>query len=148
LTEVLGNSIQFFEEDIKFLLKNKKKLRNWFRVTILKEGGKPGTLNFIFCSDSYLLELNTSYLKHNTFTDIITFDLSEDKQTVSGDIFISIERVKENAKSFKISFPRELHRVLIHGILHLLGYQDKTPSQQKEMRSKEDYYLSLLTDLK
>ena len=148
MTEVLGNSIQFFEEDIKFLLKNKRKLRNWFRATILKEGGKPGTLNFIFCSDSYLLEINTSYLNHNTFTDIITFDLSEDKQTVSGDIFISIERVKENAKSFKISFPWELNRVLIHGILHLLGYQDKTPSQKKEMRSKEDYYLSLLADLK
>lgn len=146
MTEVLDNSIQFFEEDIKFLLKNKRKLRNWFRDTILQEGGKPGTLNFIFCSDNYLLEINTSYLKHNTFTDIITFDLSEDKQIVSGDIFISIERVKENAKIFKISFQQELHRVLIHGILHLLGYHDKTPSQQKEMRSKEDYYLSLLTN--
>ncbi|NOX46547.1 MAG: rRNA maturation RNase YbeY [Chlorobi bacterium] len=140
--------MHFFEEDIKFLLRNKRKLRNWFRATILEEGGKPGTLNFIFCSDSYLLDLNTSYLKHDTLTDIITFDLSENEQSVAGDIFISIERVKENAKSFQISFPRELHRVLIHGILHLLGYKDKTPSQQKEMRSKEDYYLSLLADLK
>jgi len=144
LTEAIGNSIQFFEEDIKFLLKDKRKLRNWFRATILEERGKPGTLNFIFCSDSYLLNINTSYLNHNTLTDIITFDLSEDNHSVSGDIFISIERVKENATSFKITFPQELHRVLIHGILHLLGYKDKTPSQQKEMRSKEDYYLSLL----
>lgn len=142
-----GNSIQFFEEDIKFLLKDKRKLRNWFRATILEEGGKPGILNFIFCSDNYLLSINTSYLNHNTYTDIITFDLSENDEYISGDIFISIERVKENAKAFKISFPQELHRVLIHGILHLLGYKDKTPSQENEMRSKEDYYLSLLANL-
>ncbi len=148
MTEAIGNSIQFFEEDIKFLLKDKRKLRNWFRATILEERGKPGALNFIFCSDSYLLNINTSYLNHNTLTDIITFDLSEDNHSVSGDIFISIERVKENATSFKITFPQELHRVLIHGILHLLGYKDKNPSQQKEMRSKEDYYLSLLANLK
>lgn len=148
MTESLGNSIQFFEEDIKFLLKDKRKLRNWFRATILEEGGKPGTLNFIFCSDSYLLNINTSYLNHNTFTDIVTFDLSEDNKSVSGDIFVSIERVKDNAKAFAITFSQELHRVLIHGILHLLGYKDKTPSQKKEMRSKEDYYLSLLADLK
>ncbi len=148
MTEAIENSIQFFEEDIKFLLKDKRKLRNWFRATILEEGGKPGTLNFIFCSDSYLLNINTSYLNHNTLTDIITFDLSEDNQSVSGDIFISIERVKENASAFKITFPQELHRVLIHGILHLLGYKDKTPSQQNEMRSKEDYYLSLFANLK
>lgn len=148
MTETLGNSIHFFEEDIKFLLKDKRKLRNWFRATVLEEGGKPETLNFIFCSDKYLLNINTSYLNHNTFTDIITFDLSEDNQSVSGDIFISIERVKENAKTFKITFQKELHRVLIHGILHLLGYEDKTPAQENEMRSKEDYYLSLLADYK
>ncbi len=148
MTETLGNSIHFFEEDIKFLLKDKRKLRNWFRATILEEGGMPETLNFIFCSDNYLLNINTSYLNHNTFTDIITFDLSDDNQSVSGDIFISIERVKENAKTFKIAFQKELHRVLIHGILHLLGYKDKTPPQENEMRSKEDYYLSLLAEYK
>ena len=140
--------IHFFEEDIRFLLKDKRKLRNWFRTVIHKEGFESGTLNFIFCSDKYLLDLNTSYLNHDTLTDIITFNLSEIEHQISGDIFISIERVNDNSKALNIPFLQELNRILIHGILHLLGYNDKSPSEIKEMRSKEDYYLSLFADLK
>jgi len=101
-------------------------------------------LNYIFCSDTYLHKINLEYLKHDTLTDIITFDYSEKKQ-ISGDIFISIDRIKENAPKFNQSTDIELNRVLIHGVLHLLGYKDKTPKEKETMRAKEDFYLTLLS---
>jgi len=101
-------------------------------------------LNYIFCSDTYLHKINLEYLKHDTLTDIITFDYSEKKQ-ISGDIFISIDRIKENALKFNQSTDIELNRVLIHGVLHLLGYKDKTPKEKETMRAKEDFYLTLLS---
>lgn len=138
------NTILFFSEGIGFILRRKKKLRSWIHASIGLENKAVGSINFIFCSDDYLYNLNQKYLSHDTFTDVITFDYTENSTQLSGDIFISIERVNENAKQFGFPFVKELHRVMIHGILHLAGYQDKTPGDTKEMRAKEDYYLSLL----
>lgn len=107
-----------------------------------------GSINFIFCSDKYLLQLNQKYLNHNTYTDIITFDNSDSQHEISGDLYISVERVRENSKQFSGSFVIELQRVMIHGILHLLGYNDKSSKDKETMRNKEDYYLSLLHDFK
>jgi len=115
---------------------------SWICKVITKEKFKEGTINYIFCNDDYLLEKNIKYLNHSTLTDIISFDYTIGK-IISGDIFISVERVKENAKIFKTNFIDELHRVMIHGILHYCGYNDKTENEKKLMRSKEDYYLSL-----
>ena len=109
------------------------------------EGLTTGELNFIFCNDQYLLEINQQYLNHNTYTDIITFNHSDDKGTIEGDIFISLDRVAENSSTLDIPFELELHRVMIHGVLHLVGYSDKTTPQKNEMRKKEDESLSLLT---
>jgi rRNA maturation RNase YbeY len=106
-----------------------------------KEGFKVAHLNFVFCSDEYLLLLNKSHLNHNTYTDIITFPFSNEGEAVLSDIYISVERVKENAENFSQSFKRELHRVIFHGVLHLCGYKDKTLSEKKMMREKETYYL-------
>jgi len=100
-----------------------------------------GELSFIFCSDNYLLNMNKKYLKHNYYTDVITFDYCENN-IVSGDVFISVDRIKENALTYKSSFDKELQRVMIHGVLHLVGYKDKTETQQKEMRDKENLYLN------
>ena len=103
---------------------------------------KIGDVNIIFCSDNYILDINIRYLQHDYFTDIITFDYCEDK-ILSGDLFISIDSVQENAKEYGSDFEEELHRVIVHGILHLIGYDDHTPEDQKIMRSKEDYYLGI-----
>lgn len=119
-----------------------KKVKNWIVKAILNENLKEGEINYIFCDDNYLSDLNIKYLKHNTLTDIISFDYTIGK-IISGDIFISIERVKENAESFNTTFVDELHRVMIHGVLHYCGYKDKTDDEKTQMRSKEDYYLSL-----
>jgi len=135
------SAINFFQEDITFSLKNKIKLRNWIKQTIASEGKKLEELNFIFCSDSYLLEINQQYLNHNTFTDIITFDNSDDPELIVGDIFISYERICENAHKFSVSISDELHRIIIHGTLHLLGYKDKTKADKAIMTQKEDEYL-------
>lgn len=117
--------IRFFTEDISFILKQKSAIRNWIDLTIRSESYRLKELNFIFCSDAYLLEMNQGYLNHDTFTDIITFDNSEEEGRIIGDIFISVERVRENAITFGVSETNELHRVMIHGVLHLLGYADK-----------------------
>ncbi|MEO6148664.1 MAG: rRNA maturation RNase YbeY [Mucilaginibacter sp.] len=138
-------AIQFFEEDINFKLKNKAGIRQWIKDTILAEGYKLKELNYIFCPDAYLLELNKQYLDHDTYTDIVTFDNSEVEKTIVGDIFISIERIRENALKFSSGEANELHRVIIHGALHLLGYTDKKPADKKNMTLKEDFYLSLRT---
>lgn len=133
--------ISFFTEEIPFKLKQSRKLKQWITDSLRKEKHTVKSLNYIFCSDTSLLERNIQYLKHNTLTDIITFDLSEEKGILDGEIYISIDRVKENASTFSKSFEDELHRVLIHGVLHLAGYRDKKPEQKAEMRKKEDYYL-------
>ena len=137
---------QFKNENLKFTLRNKTILKKWISATINKEKRKEGDITFIFCSDEYLLLINKQYLQHDTYTDIITFDYSEgdSAQPISGDIFISIERVKENAEKFSTTFENELHRVIIHGVLHLLGYKDKTKVAKAQMTSKEDYYLKQL----
>jgi probable rRNA maturation factor len=136
-------AITFFEEDITYKLKNKKAVRHWITETIKAEGFKLKELTYIFCSDSYLLQINQQYLKHDTYTDIITFDNSETNKLISGDIFISIDRIRENAVKFNISETDELHRVIIHGALHLLGYKDKTAVTKEKMTLKEDYYLNM-----
>lgn len=138
------STITFHQEDVSFRLKNIRKVKSWIVQTIELEKNVLGDLNYIFCSDTYLHKINLEYLKHDTFTDIITFDYSENKN-ISGDIFISIDRIKENANKFKQSFDNELNRVLIHGVLHLLGYKDKSLTDKKIMRAKEDFYLSLLS---
>ncbi|MCF6280331.1 MAG: rRNA maturation RNase YbeY [Flavobacteriaceae bacterium] len=130
-----------FNNEIEFNLENSDKVSQWISSSITNEGHKEGELNYIFCSDEYLLELNINHLKHNTLTDIISFDYTMEK-LISGDIFISIDRVKENAKLFDVSFEDELHRVMIHGVLHYCGFKDKSKDDKIVMRSKEDYYLS------
>jgi len=138
----LSSSINFFNEDVDFALLNEAEIKKWIKLSIKKEACTPGDLNFIFCSDPYLLKINQDYLNHNFFTDIITFDYKEDS-TISGDIFISIDRVRDNAEKLSIPFLDELHRVIIHGVLHIIAYGDKTPEEELLMRSKEDFYLSL-----
>ena len=134
--------INFFEEDIHLKLKNKARLKEWIKNTIEAEGYTLRELNFIFCSDQYLLQINRQYLDHDTYTDIITFDNAEKERQVTGDIFISIERIRENAEKFATGETDELHRVVIHGALHLLGYNDKKAASKKTMTAKEDLYLS------
>ncbi|GDX52814.1 endoribonuclease YbeY [Bacteroidota bacterium] len=134
--------IEFHSLIPSFKLKNTKKLSEFIQLLAYSEEHEIGDLHYIFCTDSYLLNLNKQYLKHNTLTDIITFDYCVNDE-VSGDVFISIDRVKENASTFKQSFEKELHRVLFHGVLHLCGYKDKLPAHKKVMRSKEEFYLNL-----
>lgn len=134
-------AITFHEEDISYKLKHKTAVRKWITDTIIAEGYKLSELTYIFCTDEYLLQINRQYLDHDTYTDIITFDNSEEDGVIVGDIFISIERIRENAGKFNVTEAQELHRVLIHGALHLLGYTDKSPADKKKMTSKEDFYL-------
>lgn len=133
-----------FNYETNFKLKNEDLVIDWVINAINAESRKKGNVNYIFCTDDYLSEINVKYLKHNTLTDIISFDYSLDKE-VSGDIYISIERVKENSSLYNVSMKDELHRVIIHGILHFCGYTDKRKEEKLLMRKKEDYYLSLRT---
>lgn len=135
-------AISFFNEDIKINLKQKSELKNWIKLIAGKNKKITGDLNFIFTTDERLLQKNIEYLNHKTLTDIITFDYSEDSK-ISGDLFISIERVKDNALKFKTNFTSELHRVMIHGVLHLCGYKDKTTKDANTMRLKENEALKL-----
>ncbi|WP_207429551.1 rRNA maturation RNase YbeY [Pedobacter sp. SYSU D00535] len=135
--------INFFTEDLTLRIKDKIKLKSWIRDTINREGKSLGELNFIFCSDEYLLRINQEYLNHDTLTDIITFDNSDAVNLIVGDVFISYERVHENADRFEVNIVDELHRVIIHGTLHLLGYKDKSKDQKALMTQKEDQYLAL-----
>lgn len=137
-------SVQFFEEDVSFQLPNEELVSTWIDRIIESEGYSLQELNFIFCSDDYLHKINLDYLKHDTLTDIVTFDNSDEEKEIEGDIFISIDRVKDNAKDQSVSFDEELQRVIIHGVLHLLGYGDKTEEEKKQMREKEEGCLSLL----
>jgi rRNA maturation RNase YbeY len=139
------SSIRFFSEGVTFKLDHPRKTSNWIKAAVLQEQSTISELSFIFCSDAFLYSINVDYLKHSTYTDIITFDNAGDGSALDGEIYISIPRVRENAISFDKTFDNELHRVMIHGILHLLGYSDKTPRQKTIMRKKEDSYLSLRT---
>lgn len=136
-------AVDFFAQDIAFKLPKPRKTKQWIELAIEKERKKIEHLNYIFCSDAYLLSLNEQYLNHKTLTDIITFDHSETKEHIEGDIFISVERVSANAVELNTDFDEELHRVIIHGVLHLIGYSDKSLPKKAQMRKKEDAYLSL-----
>ena len=136
------SSIYFLSEGIKFKPKKQKNLKSWVKGIIESEGRNLSSLVYIFCSDSYLLTLNQGYLNHKTFTDIITFDYS-DGDAVDGEIYISVDRIKDNAIKFERDFEEELHRVMIHGVLHILGFKDKSPSEKSVMRKKEEACLSL-----
>ena len=135
-------AISFAIQGISFELKNKAALKKWISAIIKFYGKKVGDIGYLFCDDDYLIEVNRTYLNHDTYTDIITFDYVE-KNVISGDIMISVERVRENATVFETSFEDELHRVIIHGILHLLGQGDKTKEEAEEMRKKESDALEL-----
>ena len=134
--------IRYFSESIKFDLQGKLANNRWLRFVAEAEAKRIGDINIIFCSDPYILDVNINYLGHDYYTDIITFDYVEG-DVLSGDLFISIDSVRENASFYGTEFSTELRRVMVHGLLHLIGYDDHTPEEQKEMRSKEDYYLSL-----
>ncbi len=134
--------IRYFCEDIKFVFKDKLANNRWLRMVAGSEIKTLGDISIIFCSDNYILDVNLRYLQHDYFTDIITFDYCEGNR-LSGDLFISIDSVRENAREFGVEFEEELHRVIVHGLLHLIGYDDHTPEEEKLIHSKEDYYLAL-----
>jgi rRNA maturation RNase YbeY len=135
--------IHYFYEQIDFKIETPRKASTWITLVAKTEKKEIGDLTYVFCSDDYLLSLNQQFLKHNTLTDIITFDYSEGKKELSGEIYISIDRVADNAAKFKTDFQDELHRVMIHGVLHLVGYKDKKPAEKARMRKKEEACLSL-----
>jgi len=137
------DNIQFFSEDITYTLRKKQAIRQWIAEIVNQEGKKTGYLNFIFCSDSYLQLFNRSYLHRQALTDVITFDYSDSEGIISGDIYLSLERIKENARKYRVSLKDEIHRVMIHGVLHLLGYVDKSIEQKKNIHRVEDKYLTL-----
>ncbi|MBT8325612.1 MAG: rRNA maturation RNase YbeY [Winogradskyella sp.] len=126
-----------------FSLDNEEQLKNWLASVIKNEDYKEGEINVILCSDEYLLKLNQQFLDHDTYTDIISFDYRVGKE-LHGDIYISVDRVEENAKTYEVEFSHELSRVMVHGILHFCGYKDKSSKDQKVMRAKENHYLDLL----
>lgn len=138
----LGAAVSFFAEDIDFQLSNEVEIKRWLLNAISREAKVAGEINYIFCSDAYLHQLNLAHLKHDTLTDIITFNYCVDNE-VNADVFISIDRVRDNGRSYEVAFENELSRVMIHGVLHLVGYDDKTVSEKQTMRAKEDFYLSL-----
>lgn len=136
-------SIKYFNVDVPLPKLKKKVTSEWIKKSILAEEKRVGDISFIFCSDDYLLEVNQKYLNHDYFTDVITFDYVVG-DLISGDIFISVDRISENASVFKVPFIAELNRILIHGVLHLLGYKDKDKSDKFVMTNREDYFLNLL----
>ncbi len=126
-----------FNYETDFELHNESDFSKWISAVILSENKKEGEINYIFCDDDYLLEINQQYLDHDTLTDIISFDYSVGNE-INGDVFVSVERVKENASDYKVTFQEEIQRVLVHGILHYCGYKDKTESDELIMRAKEE----------
>lgn len=136
--------IYFFLEEIEYRIKDKKEIRSWIIKAADNEEHSVGEINYILTNDQVLLQLNKEYLRHHTLTDIITFDLSDKKGELTGDIYISIDRARENAKEYRVSICNELQRLMIHGVLHLMGYKDKTSAEKEIMREKEEFYLSLL----
>ena len=139
-------AITFSNNEVKFSLKEKTRLKKWIGEVIKKEKKRVGEIAYQFCDDEYILQVNREYLDHDTYTDIITFDYVEG-DLVSGDILISIDRVGENAEKFGCPFEQELHRVIIHGVLHLLGGKDKTPAEAETMRKKENQALALFDQI-
>lgn len=134
--------VRYFCEDVKYVFKNRRATSKWLNMVAGSEIKKLGDISIVFCSDNYILDVNMRYLQHDYFTDIITFDYCEGN-ILSGDLFISVDSVRENALEYGVEFLDELDRVMVHGILHLAGYDDHTPEEQKTMRSKEDYYLAM-----
>jgi len=141
---VKDSNIYFYKEEVKFNLQSTAHLKDWLGQVLNNEKKSLGEISFIFCTDKYLLKKNVKYLKTNTLTDVIAFDYG-DRNLVSGDVFISFERVKENAETYNVSVSHELRRVMVHGLLHLLGFSDKTKSGKSKMTLKEDLYLSLFS---
>jgi len=139
--------VSYFNQDVDFNFKNRRLTNRWLKMVAESEIKRLGDISIIFCSDNYILSVNMKYLQHDYFTDIITFDYCEGK-VLSGDLFISIDSVRENARFYGSEFPDELNRVIVHGLLHLIGYDDHTEEEKKVMRSKEDYYLHILEVLK
>ena len=137
------HSVHFYFEKVGLTLKERGKLKCFINSLIAKEKKNLNNLNYIFCNDNALLEINRKYLNHNFYTDVISFDLSSSRKEILADIYISVDRIRENAKSFKITMEEELHRVMLHGLLHLCGYNDKTDTQRTLMRNKESFYLNL-----
>ena len=135
--------IEFFSEDVEFELENPEQVSEWIATIVAQQGQELSNLTYIFCSDDYLHKINVEYLDHDTLTDIITFNNADEEGTVEGDVFISIDRVRENAKDLGTSFRDETHRVIIHGVLHLLGFTDKSEAEEALMRKQEDSSLSL-----
>lgn len=136
-------AIRYFYEGTRFRLPHPLKTKRWLLKAAKQEGKEIAHLNYIFCSDRYLLHLNIAHLNHRTLTDIITFQYHTEGEDIEGDVFISIPRVRENARKYQCSFADELHRVMVHGLLHLMGYTDKKPVEKETMRKKEGAYLSL-----
>ena len=143
--EEVFTPIEFFSEDIDFSLSHEAKIASWLKAVVEAENGILRQVNYIFCNDQYLHNINVKYLNHDTYTDVITFPYAE--AHVEGDIFISIDRIEENAVAFHVPFVQELHRVMVHGLLHLLGYLDKSPEEKTIMTSKEDFYLKMLQEM-
>jgi probable rRNA maturation factor len=137
--------INFFNEDVDFVLKDKLKIKRWIKQVVETERNKLGDVNIIFCSDDHLLEVNKQYLNHDYYTDIITFNYNTEK--INGDLFISLDRVNDNANTNNVPRGTELLRVIIHGVLHLLDYNDKTKKEETIIRAKEDAFLELLATL-
>ena len=133
--------IYFFNEDINFKFKDKNKFKSWLKKVAEKEGFRINVLNYIFCSDQYLHKINLEYLNHDTYTDIITFDNSEQENIIEGDIFVSVERIIDNLKTLHLEFDDELKRVIVHGLLHLCGYDDFTLEDKANMRLLESEYI-------
>lgn len=138
-----NKKINFHYLNIKFHFEHRAKIKEFILQLLKREGKKVDTINYIFCKDEYLIELNVSFLDHDTYTDIITFYYSEKDQPILSDIYISVERVRENAKKFQTTLNKELLRVIFHGALHLCGYKDKTETEQATMRKMEEFYLNL-----
>jgi len=130
-------AVLFFTEDIKEVRIPKRKIKTWINQCITSKECVTGQINYIFCSDEYLKKINIQYLNHDYYTDIITFNYNENK-TINGDIYVSLDRVRDNANTYKVNFHTELQRVVIHGVLHLLGLDDHTDSEKKKMRKAED----------
>jgi rRNA maturation RNase YbeY len=137
------STIHFYFPLKGFSLLERSSLKSFIKEIFKREKKNLYELQYVFCSDSYLLGINQQYLAHDFYTDIITFDLSEDDQTINAEIYISVERVRDNAKNFNVTFKTELHRVIFHGVLHLCGYKDKSKREKELMRAKEDKYLAL-----
>jgi probable rRNA maturation factor len=143
MVDGIKNSIHFFFKDVSSTLRNRKQLKDFITFLFKTEKRHIENLNYIFCTDKFVRKINREYLKHDFYTDVISFDLSNTPGKIIGDIYISRDRIKENSSRFKASISRELHRVIFHGALHLCGYNDKSALQKKIMKEKEDYYLNL-----